>query len=94
MRSTIAWVLLAAGAMVELLAVAGIVLMRDALDRLHYLSASTAGAALIVAAIVVRELASQITIYASLVAAFLLFSGPVLVHVTGRAILLARRGPE
>ena len=89
-----AWAVLAAGGVIELLAVLGVVLMRDALDRLHYLSASSVGAALIVAAIIVREAASQITIYASLVAAFILFTGPVLVHVTGRAILIHRRGSE
>jgi multisubunit Na+/H+ antiporter MnhG subunit len=91
-RATFAWVLLAGGGVIELLAVLGVVLMRDALDRLHYVSASSVASALIVAAVIVRESASQITIYASLVAAFLLFTGPILVHVTGRAILIRRRG--
>jgi multisubunit Na+/H+ antiporter MnhG subunit len=91
-RATFAWVLLTGGGVIELLAVLGVVLMRDALDRLHYVSASSVASALIVAAVIVRESASQITIYASLVAAFLLFTGPILVHVTGRAILIRRQG--
>jgi multicomponent Na+:H+ antiporter subunit G len=92
MRATIAWVLLAAGGSVQVLSLAGIVLLRDALDRLHYLAPMTLAAALIVAGIIVRESFSQIGIYGLLLVGFLLFTGPVLVHATGRAILAARRG--
>ena len=91
MRDTIAWVLLAAGGGLQLFAVAGVLLLRDALDRLHYLSPSSLAAALIAAAIVVRESFSQVGIYALLLAAFLLFAGPLLAHATARAIVLARR---
>ena len=91
MRDTIAWVLLAAGGVLQLLAVAGVVLLSDTLDRLHYLAPSSLAAALIAAAIVVRESFSQIGISALLLAGFLLFTGPILAHVTARAIVLARR---
>jgi multisubunit Na+/H+ antiporter MnhG subunit len=91
-RVTIAWVLLAAGGAVQVLALAGVVLLRDALDRLHYLAPMTLAAALMVAGIIVRESFSQIGIYGLLLVAFLAFTGPVLAHVTGRAILRGGRG--
>jgi multicomponent Na+:H+ antiporter subunit G len=91
MRDTVAWVLLAAGSAVQVMAVLGVVLMRDALDRLHYLAPSSVAALLIAAAIVVRESFSLIGIYALLLAGFLVFTGPVLAHATGRAIHLSRR---
>jgi multisubunit Na+/H+ antiporter MnhG subunit len=90
-RSTLAWVLLGAGGALQLLAVLGVVLLRDALDRLHYLGAASLAGALIAVAVVVRESFSLIGIYALLLAAFLLFTGPLLAHATGRAILLSRR---
>jgi multisubunit Na+/H+ antiporter MnhG subunit len=90
MRSAIAWTLLGAGAALQLFAVLGVVLMRDTLDRLHYLAPASLAGVLIAAAVVVRESFSLIGIWALLLAGFLLFTGPVLAHVTGRAILLAR----
>jgi multisubunit Na+/H+ antiporter MnhG subunit len=93
-RDTLAWILLAAGGAVQVLGIAGVVLMRSALERLHFLGPSTLATALIAVAIVVRESFSQIGIYALLLAAFVAFSGPVLGHVTGRAILLSRRESE
>lgn len=89
-----AWVLLAAGGAVQVMAVLGVVLMRDPLDRLHYLAPSSLAALLIAAAIVVRESFSQIGIYALLLAGLLVFTGPVLAHATGRAIDMSRREEE
>ena len=94
MRETIAWILLGAGGALQVLAIAGVVLMRDALDRLHYLGPSSLATTLIAVAIVVRESFSLIGIYALLLAAFASFTGPVVSHVTGRAILLSRRERE
>lgn len=94
MRDTVAWVLLAAGGAVQVMAVLGVVLMRDPLDRLHYLAPSSLAALMIAAAIVVRESFSQIGIYALLLAGLLVFTGPVLAHATGRAIELSRREEE
>ena len=39
MRDVVAWVLVGAGVAVQILACLGVVLMRDALDRLHYVGA-------------------------------------------------------
>jgi multicomponent Na+:H+ antiporter subunit G len=94
MRETLAWILLAAGGTLQLLAIAGVVLMREALDRLHYLGPSSLATALIAVAIVVRESFSLIGIYALLLAGFVAFTGPVVAHATGRAFLLARREAE
>ena len=91
MRSAIAYVLLGAGGALQLFAVLGVVLLRDALDRLHFLGPSMLATTLIVVAIVVRESFSLIGWTALLLAAFVLFTGPILAHVTGRAILLASR---
>lgn len=92
MRDTIAWILLAAGGVVQVMAVLGVMLLRDPLDRLHYLGPSSLAAMLMTAAIIVRESFSQIGIYALLLTGFLVFTGPVLAHATGRAIDLSRRG--
>ena len=95
MRSAIAYALLGAGGALQLFAVLGVVLLRDALDRLHYLGPSMLATTLIVVAILVRESFSLIGWTALLLAAFVLFTGPILAHVTGRAILLSsRRGGQ
>jgi multisubunit Na+/H+ antiporter MnhG subunit len=86
MRDTIAIVLLFAGVAVQLLAVAGVALMASALDRVHYLAATTLAALLIGAAVVVQDSFSLIGGRAILIAAFVLFTGPALSHATARAL--------
>ena len=86
MRDAIATALLIAGVAVELLACTGVVLMRDALDRLHYTGAGTVAALLIAAAVLVRDSFSLIGNKALLLAAFVLVTGPVLTHYTAQAI--------
>jgi multisubunit Na+/H+ antiporter MnhG subunit len=93
-RDAVTWILLAAGGCVQLLALLGTVLMRDALDRLHYLAASGTAAILLGAAVVVRFSFSLIGIRALLLAGFLVGTGPVLAHATARTILLAAREDE
>jgi multicomponent Na+:H+ antiporter subunit G len=88
----VAWaVLLAAGTGLELLACAGVTLMREPLDRVHYAGASAAAALLVAAAVLVRDSFSLIGNKAILVAVFILVTSPVLAHVTARAIHGARR---
>jgi multicomponent Na+:H+ antiporter subunit G len=79
-------VLLVAGTAVALLACLGVLLMRDALDRLHYTGALTAAALLIGAAVLVRESFSLIGDRAIIVALHVLVTNPVLTHATGRAL--------
>ena len=92
MRDVVAWVLLGAGIAVQVFGCLGVVLMRDALDRLHYVGASVVGVTAVCAAVVVAEGPSLIGLKAVLTAAFLLATGPVLAHATARAIHLHRRG--
>ena len=90
LRDVVVWVLAGAGVAVQVLVCLGVVLMRDALDRLHYAGASALGVACLCAAILVSESASLIGLKASLTGAFLLLTGPVVVHATARAIHLHR----
>ena len=90
MRDVLTVVLVAVGIGLQVLAAAGVLLMRDALDRLHYAAASAPGVACVCAAVVVSEGPSLIGLKAILTAAFLLVTGPVLGHATARAIHLHR----
>ena len=92
MRDAIASVLLGAGVAIELLACAGVVLMRHPLDRLHYVSAATAAVLCVAAAVVVHDSFSLIGNKALLLAAFVLVTGPVLTHVTARLAHQGRSG--
>jgi multicomponent Na+:H+ antiporter subunit G len=86
MRDAAVTVLLVGGVALELLCCAGVLLMRGAFDRLHFAGATTAGALLIGAAVVVRDSFSLIGSRAILTGAFLLVSSPVLTHATARAL--------
>ena len=90
LRDLVVGALVGAGVAVQLLVCLGVVLMRDALDRLHYTGASTVGVVCLCAAVVVSESASLIGLKAILTAAFMLVTGPVVVHATARAIHLHR----
>jgi multisubunit Na+/H+ antiporter MnhG subunit len=89
-RDVVTWVLVGAGVAVQVFACLGVLLMRDALDRLHYVGASVVGIVCVCAAVVVGEGPSLIGLKALLTAAFLLVTGPVLGHTTARAIHLHR----
>ena len=92
MRDVAVTALLAAGVAVELLACLGTLLMRDALDRLHYAGAATLAFVCIATAVVVRDSFSLIGNKALLLAAFVLVTGPVLTHVTARLAHQGRSG--
>jgi multisubunit Na+/H+ antiporter MnhG subunit len=81
----IATVLLFAGAALELLAVLGLVVMRDIYDRLHYVGLAGYGALAIGIAVLVRESFSIIGDQALATGLVLLLIGPVLVHTTARS---------
>jgi len=85
-RDVVTWALVAAGVAIQVFACLGVVLMRDALDRLHYVGASAVGIALVAAGVIVADGPSLIGLKALLTAAFLLVTGPVLAHATARAI--------
>jgi multisubunit Na+/H+ antiporter MnhG subunit len=91
-RGVVAIILLAAGGMLELLAVLGLCVMRDVYDRLHYVGLAGFGALLIGVAIVVRESFSLIGDKALLVGVILVLAGPILVQSTARSLLIRERG--
>jgi monovalent cation/proton antiporter MnhG/PhaG subunit len=85
-------VLLAVGVLVELSCCVGVLLMRDAYDKLHYTGpAAILGPAAVAAAIVIREGVGQAGIKAVLVALLLIVANPVLAHATGRALYIRQR---
>jgi monovalent cation/proton antiporter MnhG/PhaG subunit len=85
-------VLLAAGCSLEVLAVLGLVVMRDVYDRLHYVGLAGYGALLVAVSIVVRESFSLIGDKALATAAVLVILGPVLAHATARSLRIREGG--
>jgi multisubunit Na+/H+ antiporter MnhG subunit len=79
-------ILLVAGVALELVFCTGILVARDALDRLHYAAAvAIAGPVLIGAAIVVEERLSAAGVSTIVTAGFLVLLTPVLTIATARA---------
>lgn len=88
----IATVLLGVGVVLELFAVLGVVVMRDAYDRVHYVGVAGYGALLIGISILVRESWSLIGDKALATGAVLVVVGPVLAHTTARSFRTRKRG--
>jgi multicomponent Na+:H+ antiporter subunit G len=91
-RAVVAVILLIAGGLLELIAVLGTCVMRDAYDRLHYPGLAGFGAFLISVAVLVRESFSLIGDKALLVGVFLVLSGPILGQTTVRSLLIRELG--
>lgn len=87
------WALLGLGAASVLMSCVGVLVMRDALDRLHFTApASTIGPVLIAAAVLVEEPLSSAGIKAVLVALLIVVTTPVLTHATARAARIREHG--
>lgn len=84
--------LLAVGSAIELTSVLGITVMRDALDRLHYVGMASFGAFAIAVAIVLRTGFTLLGDKALAAGAALALLSPVVVHVTARALRMRRHG--
>lgn len=81
------------GVTLELLCCLGLLLGRDAFDRLHYAAAATTlPPILIAAAVLVAEGFTQPGINALLVAGLLLFLNPLVANATARAARVKRAG--
>ena len=91
-RAVVAVILLIAGGLLELIAVLGICVMRDAYDRLHYVGLAGFGGLLVGVAVVVRESFSLVGDKALLVGVILVLTGPVLVQTTMRSLLIREYG--
>lgn len=87
-----ATVLLIVGTALDVFAVLGMTVMRDAFDRLHYVGVAGYGAWLIGLAVLVRESWSLIGDKALLTGGLLLAVGPVLVHTTARSLRTREHG--
>lgn len=85
MREVAQWVLLGVGVALELIAVLGLVAMRDPFDRLHYVGLAGFGALATGIAIFLAHPFSLIGDKSLLTGALLLSIGPVVVHVTARS---------
>ena len=91
-RAVLAVMLLIAGGLLELIAVLGICVMRNAYDRLHYVGLAGFGALLMTVAVLVRESFSLIGDKALLVGVILVLTGPVLAQTTARSLLIRELG--
>jgi multicomponent Na+:H+ antiporter subunit G len=85
-------VLLIGGCSLQVLAVLGLVVMRDVYDRLHFVGLAGYGALLVAVGIVVRESFSLIGDKALLTAGVLVILGPLLTHATARSLRIRERG--
>ena len=91
-RHVVATILLFAGAGIELIAVLGLTVMRDAYDRLHYVGLASLGALLVAVAIVVRESFSLVGDKALATGLLAVLFGPILVHATARSFRIREHG--
>jgi multisubunit Na+/H+ antiporter MnhG subunit len=91
-RLVVATILLIAGSVLELLAVLGVCVMRNAYDRLHYVGLAGFGALLVGVSILVRESFSLIGDKALLTGGLLVVTGPILAHTTARSLLIRELG--
>jgi multicomponent Na+:H+ antiporter subunit G len=91
-REVLASALLAGGCLLQGLAVLGLLVMRNAHDRLHYLGPTSYGALLLGLAVLARAGFSLLGDKALLVAGMLVLTGPVLAHTTLRSLLVGERG--
>jgi multisubunit Na+/H+ antiporter MnhG subunit len=87
-------VLLALAVLGEAVCVAGLLLGRAAIDRLHYAGAATTiPPALVAAAVVASEGATSSSVNAIVVAGLMLVLGGVVTHATARVVVAHGRRP-
>jgi multisubunit Na+/H+ antiporter MnhG subunit len=85
-RHAVPTVVLVAGVALEVIAVLGVTVMRDVLDRLHYVGLAGFGALLVGVSIICAESFSLIGDKALVAAGVLVLTGPILVHATARSL--------
>lgn len=94
MTSVVIWTLVTIGVVVQLLCVLGVLLARDALDRLHFTgpAATIAPVAFALAVLVDQGPASQAGVKSVLIAVTLVLLNGALVHATARAARIREHG--
>jgi multicomponent Na+:H+ antiporter subunit G len=91
--TTVVAVLLTVGVASVLLSCLGVLVMRDALDRLHFTApAATIAPVVVAVAVLVEEPLSSAGIKAVLVAVLIVVTTPVLSHATARAARIREHG--
>jgi multisubunit Na+/H+ antiporter MnhG subunit len=91
-RHVLSDIVLVGGVALEVLAVLGVVAMRDALDRLHYVGLAGYGALLVGGAVMLRSGLSLLGDKALVTGLLLAVLGPVLVHATARSLRIRAHG--
>lgn len=93
MTTVVVAVLLAVAVASILLSCLGVLVMRDALDRLHFTApAATIAPVLVATAVLVEEPLSSAGVKAVLVAVLIVVTTPVLSHATARAARIREHG--
>jgi multisubunit Na+/H+ antiporter MnhG subunit len=88
----IATVLLVLAVALELVAVLGVISMRDVFDRLHYVGLAGYGALLLGVSILVRASFSLLGDKAVAIGVIMAVFGPLLVHTTARSFRTRQHG--
>ena len=91
-RDAVPTVLLIAGVALELIAVLGVSVMRNVLDRLHYVSLAGFGALLVAISIFCAQSFSLIGDKALVTGALVVLAGPIVVHATARSLRVRALG--
>lgn len=91
-RAIVVDVFLALGVILVIVSCLGVVVFRDAHDRLHFSSPSTLGAVCITVAVMAKESFSLVGDKTILIMVFLLVVTPLVTHAIGRAARVARQG--
>lgn len=91
-RHIVASVLLIGGCFLQVWAVLGLVVLRNAYDRLHCLGLAGYGALLMATAILVRQSFSLIGDKALVTGLVLVLFGPILAHTTARSLRIREHG--
>ena len=93
LQVTVVALLLTGAVVIVALCALGLITVSDSFDRLHFLSpASSIGAVLVAAAIVVEEALSTSGVKAILTVGLLLLTNPILGHATARAARVRQYG--
>ena len=91
-RHVVTEIFLWLGVALNLAAALGVLVMRNAYDRLHFPAVATLGALFIAIAVVVEKSFSLVGDESLLIGVFLVVVSPILTHATGRAIRIDQHG--
>jgi multicomponent Na+:H+ antiporter subunit G len=95
MSTVLVWALLGLAVALTFVSAIGVLVMDDALQRLHYVSpAATLGALLIGAALAIHDPRPAVLMKGLVVVVLLFATNAVVAHATGRAVFLRQSHPS